>query len=250
MIDFHCHILPGVDDGPYDLTESIQMAEIASQDGIEAIVATPHFLEFRPEAIQANLAYVAKTLDGLNLALRKEGISLAVKSGFEVALTEELPELVANYPALTIEGLNKYILVELPSSQFPLYTEQVLFQLQSQGICPIIAHPERNWALLEKPSLLEAMVERGILAQATASSFLGSSGKEAKRALEDWCKKGYIHIVGSDAHSSEGRTPILSPARKVLKKWVGTQHAEWICQVPSLVLEGKEVEANLWVDAR
>lgn len=239
MIDLHCHILPGLDDGPELLSESLQMARQAIADGIREIVATPHFLEWRPKAISSYLAQAVEARDEFARALKRDGLDLKVRLGFEVALSPELPELAAEFPALTFEGLQKYILLELPSLQVPIYTEEVLFELQAQGICPIIAHPERNQALCEDPEILEGWVERGVLAQATASSF-----RQRGKVLESWCRRGFIQLVGSDAHSAAHRPPVLSPAFKVLERWVGEDRADWIKRQPARILAGKEVEAS------
>jgi protein-tyrosine phosphatase len=244
MIDLHCHILPGLDDGPAEFEESLRMAKLAANDGITTIVATPHLLEIRPRLVESYINQAAAAADQLNRLLKKEQLPLTVKLGFEAALSPELPELAAQFSAVTIEGLRKYMLVELPSSQFPLYAEETFFRLQAQGICPIVAHPERNSALQREPEILESLVERGLLAQATASSFLGVSGRKAQRALENWCRKGYIQIVGSDAHSSDHRPPVLSSARKVLTQLVGKERADWIGEVPARVLAGKEVKTS------
>jgi protein-tyrosine phosphatase len=246
MIDFHCHLLPGVDDGPETLSESLAMCEVARKDGIETIVATPHFTEQSLDDAQNRYQEILIAYQQLTEAL--VDIPLEVVLGFEVALFPELPILVSQLPELSIAGLNKHLLVELPFQEYPRYSEQAFFELQTMGITPIIAHPERNLGLQSDPALLGTLVERGILAQATASSFLGKSGRKARRTLEDWCKKGYIHIVGTDAHSPRRRPPTLTPSFKVLRRWVGVGRIEWMLDAPKSILAGEEVEANLWVN--
>ncbi|HOB23211.1 MAG TPA: protein-tyrosine-phosphatase, partial [Bacillota bacterium] len=91
----------------------------------------------------------------------------------------------------------------------------------------------------EDPRILEAWTERGSLAQATASSF-----RQREKVLENWCRRGCIQLVGSDAHSAEHRPPILSSAFQVLERWVGNDRADWIKRQPARILAGKEVEAS------
>lgn len=180
MIDLHCHILSGIDDGALNDEISLKMAQEAVLEGIHTIVATPHhqnsrYLNEKKDIVQ----YVQK----LNVLLKQEKVPLTILPGQEVRLYGEILEDYRAGEILTLNDTGKYLFIEFPSSQVPHYAEQLLFDIQSKGLIPIIVHPERNSRLLEEPDLLYKFITNGALAQVTAGSLTGRFGKKSKGFL-------------------------------------------------------------------
>lgn len=193
MIDVHCHILPGIDDGPRDMEQSLAVAKTLTESGFRHVIATPHAMDGIYNAEPA--AIRAKTAE-LNQALKIAGLDLTVYPGAEYPLR---PELLNSDP-VTLNN-SRYILVELPFGQpIPRYAEDLFFQLQAGGLIPILAHPERCWGILERPGLVRAYAESGVMMQVTIASFFGRYGKEAGRLVRDWLKHGLVRFLASDSH--------------------------------------------------
>lgn len=239
MIDLHCHILPGLDDGAQTLEDSLEIARVATRDGINTIAATPHADLWGDNPDQTDLeTRVAE----LQAALDASGIPINVVPGLENHLS----------PALTTGNavpLNHttYALVELPFEEFPHYAESALFQLQLQGLTPVIAHPERNAVLRSDLEVLRRLVERGILAQLTAASLLGVFGKKTREASEAMLRQGLVQVMSTDSHSSTGgRRPVLSEAVAVAARLVGQERAEaLVVDTPRRIIAGESIEAEL-----
>jgi protein-tyrosine phosphatase len=203
MIDLHCHILPGIDDGAVDLKESIRMAKQANAEGIHTIVATPHHQNGRYNNNKEN---IKKYVQDLKEALAKERVNINILPGQESRIFGEMVEEYKKGSLLTINDTDKYLFVEFPSSQVPRYTEQLFYNLQAQGLTPIIVHPERNKMIIEKPDLLYDLVNRGAMAQLTASSLTGVFGKKIQKFSNQLIYSNLVHFIASDAHNLTSRT--------------------------------------------
>lgn len=241
MIDLHCHILPGLDDGAQTLEESLEMARVAAMDGIHTVVATPHADRWGAEPDQADLeSRVAQLQESLDA----EGIPVRIVPGLENHLT---PELLSG--GIVPINHSSYVLVELPFEELPPYAESALFELQLQGYLPILAHPERNTVLRSDHDALRRLVERGILVQLTAASLLGVFGKKTKEASEAYLKQGLAHVLSTDSHSSAGgRRPTLSNALACAARLVGPERAESLVKtVPRQILSNQAVEADAYL---
>ncbi|WP_027356953.1 tyrosine-protein phosphatase [Desulfofundulus thermocisternus] len=235
MIDLHVHILPGLDDGAPDPGEALSMAWLAVEDGIESLVATPHINgQYRPER-----GFLLGVVEQLNNLLLKYGIPLQVLPGAEYLLEPDLPERLDRGELITINDGGRYLLVELPAAFVPPYTERVLYELQLRGVTPVIAHPERHASFCRRPELLQALVSRGMAAQVTAGSLTGMFGREAARMAFYFLEHGLAHLVASDAHSSTGRKPVLSPALAEVERRLGAEAVRKIIDNSRRVVEGQ-----------
>ena len=242
FVDLHAHILPGLDDGPETMGESLAMARLAGEDGTEIILATPHQ---RDVMLDSSIQTVQNLTTQLNEALDEEagpgGRPLRVLLGMENHIEPELPEWAANGTALTING-TRFILCEPPYTTYPPYADEVLFRLQLMRLVPVIAHPERNSVLRENHKRLKALVERGMLVQLSAGSFTGEYGPQAQRAAESLLKRGLVHAVASDMHGSTGlRSPVLSVAYERVVHLAGEAQAfRLFDQTPRAIVQGRE----------
>lgn len=240
MYDMHSHILPGIDDGADSWDEAVAMAQIAEQDGTRVLVATSHFYE---EVWPNSPERIIDLTRELGEKLEEEGVSIRVIPAMEVYITRKLADLYKDQRLLTINDNKRYLLVELPTQEFPTYTEQVLFQLQVLGVTPIIAHPERNPEVFTRPERLEAMVERGILVQINAGSLLGNNGREVQKFTEMLMHDNLVHLLGSDAHGSEKRRPLVHKAIKRIEAILPQDKANAIViENPRKVIAGEDVE--------
>lgn len=239
MIDLHCHILPGVDDGPETPEDALAMARVAIQDGVRTIVATPHGAE---GVYAGRLSETQDRVDALRSLMSNNGINLDLLPGLEVYLTPNTPTLCregALYPL----NSSRYLLVEFPIDMVPPYAEQTLFELQLLGLVPVIAHPERNAELAASPEMLERLVRRGMLAQVTAGSLTGDFGSRARVTAEAMISGRLVQIIASDAHASTGRPPVLSGAVRRAAELVGDEAANtMVTTVPEAILKNEVVE--------
>jgi protein-tyrosine phosphatase len=239
MIDLHCHILPGLDDGPQTMEESIQMCRIAYQDGIRTIVATPHTLNgVYQNGLLTTLSKV-KELDS-ELRTHHSELTLTILPGSDVHLCETTLQQVDQGEAITIGDGGKYIMIEFPSQAIPYQAERVLFQLLGRGLIPIISHPERNLEIGRRPERYDEIIKMGCFGQVTAMSLTGEFGPKVRQWAEKLLKSWLVHFIASDAHSPNGRPPILSAAVKAAAKIVGKKEAEkMVTEYPKAILEGR-----------
>jgi protein-tyrosine phosphatase len=211
MVDIHCHILPGLDDGADSLETSIQMAEMAIADGITHVVGTPHAnsqYKFDPELIR-------QRRDELQSAV---GDRLTLATGCDFHLSyENLQDIQKNPQKYTINQKN-YLLVEFADFAIPPSMDDTMHQLQLMGLSPIITHPERNALLRAKPERMYRWLHQGAYVQITAFSLLGRFGSAAQHRAEEWLDDDRIHFVASDAHNLKGRPLQLRAAFDVVAK--------------------------------
>jgi len=220
MIDIHCHLLPNVDDGPTSWDDSLEMARIASQDGIQIAVTTPHWIQgtkWEPSPNEIN-----EKVEVLNKKLKENEIPLTILPGMEVGISENLRKLVSSGEVLTL-GKSNYLLVEIPYVSLPYGIEEIIFNLKVVGIYPILAHPERNQELQKNPKRILELVNAGAFIQVTAGSFCGLFGERAKQCVMQFARFGVLHAVASDAHSVKERAPILTGGLKVMEELVGRE---------------------------
>jgi protein-tyrosine phosphatase len=198
MVDIHCHILPGLDDGADTLETSVQMAEMAIADGVTHIVGTPHansVYKFDPELIR-------QRREELQAAV---GDRLILATGCDFHLSfENLQDIQKNLHKYTINQKN-YLLVEFADFAIPPSMDDTMHQLQLMGLSPIITHPERNALLRTKPERMYRWLHQGAYVQITAQSILGRFGTGAQRHAEQWLDDDRVHFVASDAHNLKGR---------------------------------------------
>jgi len=232
MIDLHTHILPGVDDGSVDLEMSLAMGRFGVEQGLSVVAATPHFYEI-PDwgLVKAKVAELQQAFD-------ENQIPLKLVAGAEIFIDLDILEMdTAEIPTYGDGG--KFCLIEFPLRQVPIYVEQVLFNLQTRGITPIIAHPERYAEVVEDPNLALHWINQGCLIQMNAGSILGRFGSKIQEVAEIMLTHHMVHLVGSDAHGSERRRLNLKEAFQVLEDLLGSEQALDLVQTnPKEILEG------------
>lgn len=238
MIDLHCHILPGLDDGARDLETALEMARVAVADGITDVVATPHAADglYRTDAASIRVAVAA-----FRTALATAGLPLRVHMGSEVHVHPELVRNVAAGRLLTVNDAGRYILLELPVTSIPPYFADLLHELRTKGLTPILAHPERHAVLRDDPDRLAAWVEDGMLVQLTASSLLGGMGRRAKASAETMVRRRIAHLVASDGHSPARRPPQIRAAHDALLR-IDPRSAARMSQNARSVLAGERCD--------
>ena len=265
MIDLHCHILPGVDDGPETMEESLAMCRLSFGDGVRIVLATPHTLngvyQNDRSAILAKVRELNKEIAECRIPepfssstvqfkksmtqLPNNPMTLNILPGADVHFSPELPQQIEEGKALTIGDGRRYLLLEFPVQGIPRGTEEILFQLMVRGITPIISHPERNLEIAHKPQRYLEMMRMGCLGQVTAMSLTGEFGEEVKRVADKLLKGRLVHIIASDAHSPNSRPPLLSPAVQAAARIVGEAEArKMVTLYPQTVLEGQRIDTQ------
>ncbi|WP_066248462.1 tyrosine-protein phosphatase [Neobacillus drentensis] len=237
MIDLHCHILPDVDDGARDLSESIKMAQKAVEQGIHTIVATPHHLNNRYENPKQT---IIDRVRELNKVLLEEKIELNVLPGQETRIYGEMVEGYEAGEILSIDN-SQYVLVEFSSSQVPRYAEKLFYDLQMEGLVPVIVHPERNQEIIERPELLYQLVKKGALSQVTAASICGDFGKKIKSFSLQLIDANLTHFIASDAHNTSNRTFKMREAYDIVQAKYGNDMVYLFKENAELVIEGSHV---------
>jgi protein-tyrosine phosphatase len=233
MVDIHCHILPGLDDGAETIEQSLAMAEMAIEDGITHVVGTPHSngeYRFDPALIRRRRDELQERLGGR--------LTLATGCDFHLSF-ENIQDLRANPAKYTINQKN-YLLVEFADFSIPPSSDETLHQLQLLGLSPIITHPERNRLIRAKPEQLCKWLRQGCYVQITAQSLLGGFGESTKKQAEEWLEQDMVHFFASDAHNPDKRPLRLRAAYQAVaeKRGEGVAQALFLDN-PMAALEGR-----------
>ena len=223
MIDLHCHILPGLDDGARDLADAVAMARIARDDGIASIVATPHVNKGSFEFPDLGVFDAARAR--LTEALEAESVGVAILPGAEVHITHGLlGDVRSRGRGLCLAG-SSYLIVEFPSDHVFSGARDLFFDLMSEGVVPVIAHPERNSMFARSPELLFELVSMGALAQVNAGSLLENHGPETGEAVRGLLRHGLVHFIASDGHNKGSKAPRLAAAAESAAAVIGREGA-------------------------
>lgn len=237
MIDTHAHILPGLDDGAETMEQTAKLLERAVEEGITGIIATPH--AFHPN-FTTDINALLLQLTAVRQWVKETDLPLEIFSGQECRLTEKLPELLGKGEALTMAE-SRYVLLELPSSGIPGYTVPIIQQLISGGYVPVIAHPERNQAIIQKPERLKKLLLHGAMAQVTAGSVSGGFGKSIQKTALQLIDANLIHIYGSDVHSIDVRPFHFEAGLRILEKKKRHQMIDILLENNERVIENRDL---------
>ena len=247
MLDLHCHILPGIDDGAEDIDASLAMAEKAISQGITHILCTPHHNNGKYVNPKE---FVIHQVTNLQAELDKRNLPLTLFEGQEVRITGDLLEEIEQNRILFTDVANTYLLIEFPTMDVPAYTEQLLFDLRARGHVPIIVHPERNAKFREDPNRLIPFLEMGCLAQLTAPSYVGIFGKSIQKTAKEMVEHRLVQMVASDAHGVHKRNFYLKEAFEAIEKDFGRDYVNQMEQVAKDVLNGDATEVTLYTEIR
>lgn len=235
MVDVHCHILPGLDDGPENIEESLEMAEAAIADGITHVVATPHC----SNEYAFDYARVSKLREEVQGRI---GERLKLATGCDFHLNPENLEALRKSPEDFCINQKGYLLVEFNEFSIPPAMDQMLHELQLAGLRPIVTHPERNGILRSQPERLAKWVRAGNFVQVTGGSLTGTFGPGAQKDALRWIAQGVVHFVASDAHNMRGRPLRLQPAYDLVKEQFGEEMSRGLfVENPLAAFEGREL---------
>ena len=237
MIDIHAHILPGVDDGPKTMTESIALIQQAVKEGITDIIATSH--AYNPQYNVSKLTVLEK-IELLRQEIKEQSININIHTGQEIRIQDSTIEMLRTGEALTLAD-SKYVLIELPSSNIPAYTVQIIQGILSLDKVPIIAHPERNRAIAEKPERLLRLINHGAIGQITAGSVAGHFGKSIQKLCLQLIDSNLVHTYGSDVHNSKTRPFLFDAGLTYLEKHKRLDAVDIFLENNARIIENIEV---------
>ena len=235
MIDLHCHLLPGIDDGPSSLEESLALAGLAAHNGITHAIVTPHI---HPGRWNNDQFLIARLCNRFRLRLAYAGIPLTLGMAAEVRVDSELIQWLQQdkIPFLGNFKGKRALLLELPHSHIPLGTDNLIAWLQQRNIQPLIAHPERNKDVIRKLDSIMPLVKQGCLLQITAGSITGQFGKPAQRRARQLLEMDAVFAIATDAHNCKSRPPNLAQGRDAASTIVGAERAHQLVTTNPLQL--------------
>jgi protein-tyrosine phosphatase len=234
VIDLHCHVLPGIDDGPRTIEDSVALARAAVAAGTRTIVATSHVSWEYPNRADTLAQLVAE----LGRRLSDEGLALEIRAGAEIAMTR-LPDTPADELSRLTLGGSRWLLVEPPFTLASTGLDVLVADLHDRGYRVVLAHPERCPAFHRDRAMLETLVGSGALGSVTAGSLAGRFGKAVRRFSLELMRDGLVHNVASDAHDDSHRPPTI--AAELERAGLGSL-TDWLTQrVPGALLDGREI---------
>jgi protein-tyrosine phosphatase len=241
LIDLHCHILPGIDDGPKDLETSLGLARLLAEEGVRTVVATPHLRDDHPGV---HLAELHSRCDDLGSAVAAAGIDLAIVSGGEVDLLWALKAADEDLGLASYGQRGAWLLIETPNGPLPATLEQGLAELSGRGYRVLLAHPERSPDFQRDSDRLLELTRDGVLLQVTVST-LGLSPRQSRssRLAHHLVDQDAVHVLSSDAHGPSGHR--RAPEWAALKKaGLPNDRVAWMVeQVPAAILAGSPIPA-------
>ena len=216
MVDMHSHIINEIDDGSKSIEMTINMLKKAEESGTTDIIATPHFMRGRFEVEYKD---VIEKVEELKKIVKENNIDINIYVGQEIYYSKNLLEYYNDKIIGTINN-TKYMLIELPMLDFDIdEVINTIYELQIRGIVPIIAHPERYKPFIKKPSMINKLINEGMLFQMNAGSISGDFGKDVKKTAAKYLEHNVYSFIGSDAHRDRGRDTDMSEALNILESY-------------------------------
>jgi protein-tyrosine phosphatase len=235
LVDIHCHLLAGLDDGPRTQEDALAMCRIAYQDGVRMAAATAHqndrWSSVTPDRIRQASVQLAQ-------GLRDAGIPLTVSPCAEVMVHPDILKSWENGLLQSVADRQEYVLLEMPHDLF-VDLRAIAKGFCELGVRPILAHPERCWELLREPGTIDGLIDAGCLVQVSSGSVTTPSSRQDERALKSWFKRGVVHLLGSDGHSPRRRPPLMADAYHRITRWAGSRMADRACSTNgTAILQG------------
>lgn len=235
LVDIHCHLLAGLDDGPRTDADALAMCRIASEDGIAMAAATAHQND-RWSAVTPDL--IRQASSKLSRELLGDGLPLSVFPCAEVMAHTEIVDAWERKEILSVADRGQFMLIEMPDGVF-VDLRDTARDLSDAGVRPILAHPERHAELLHEPGQIEQLIHAGCLIQVSSSSITDPATRADARALKRWFQRGVAHLVGSDGHSPRRRAPKMAEAYQRITQWAGSSVADRVCSTNAMaILQG------------
>ncbi|GAB3063779.1 tyrosine-protein phosphatase [Salinicoccus sesuvii] len=240
MIDIHNHVLIGIDDGPKTEEEAVALLKQAIDNGITDIIATPHhhsgaFLNPRSKIIEK--------MEELSKLIETHQLDIKVHPGQEIRINGDMVTELQFDVSIPLNQ-SQYVLVEFSFTEVPNYVEKLLYDLQMKGYIPVIAHPERCKPITKNPNRLYEIIEKGAIAQVTASSISGALGQNLKETSLAMIENNLAHVISSDAHSTKTRPFLLKEAYEVVTEELGENFTEVLQLNAGAILHNKEVKVK------
>lgn len=239
MIDLHCHLLHGVDDGPKLLEESLQLCRMAVADGITCAIVTPHIHPGRWDNTRESIEL---SCENLRQALHRNDIPLQLGFAAEVRVTDHIMQLVANGDLPFYGEVDGYriMLLEFPHGHLVPGSEELVQWLLRQGIRPLIAHPERNKQIMKNMAQLQPFIDAGCWLQVTAGSVTGHFGEKSMSIAHQLLQIDAVTVLASDGHNAGARPPVLGQAYEHVAAAYGVERARRLMlDAPAAIVAGQ-----------
>jgi len=241
MIDLHCHLLPGLDDGSKNMNTSLKLANDAVKDGINYALLTPHhmngvYLNHKKMVIQRTQEFQAE--------IDKCKIPLKVFPGQEVRINGDLLSALDQDDILFADEGGRYLMLEFPSDDVPSYTNNIIYEIMQRGIIPVIVHPERNAKIMRQPDILYDLLSKGCLSQITAGSYVGTFGHNIKKFSTQLIQAGQVYIFASDAHNLPNRKYEMTNAFAKLGNEFGNDYVSRFNENAKKIINGDDLLPN------
>lgn len=222
MIDFHSHIVYGVDDGAETIEDSIRILKLAQNAGFKKIILTPHYMQ---DYYEIQKDEIKQKIELIEEKCKEENIDISLYQANEIYITNHMTELLQEGIVSSINN-SKYVLFELPMNEEPANLLEVVYSLLENGKTPIIAHPERYTYVQKNPNKLLELIEKGVLFQTNYGSILGQYGKEIQKTANLLLENNFIHFLGSDVHRIGHIYEKIEEIKKQLRKIISEEKIE------------------------
>lgn len=241
MIDLHCHLLPGVDDGSKSMDISLKLANDAVRDGIDYALLTPHHMN--GVYLNHKRAVIQQTQE-FQVELDRHKIPLKVFPGQEVRINGDLLTALDQDDILFADEGGRYLMLEFPDDDVPSYTSNMIYKLMQRGIIPIIVHPERNTRIMKQPDILYDLLSRGCLSQITAGSYVGTFGHKVQKFSKQLIQTGQAYVFASDAHDLPNRKYEMTNAFAKLNREFGNDYVSRFNENAKRIINGDNILPN------
>lgn len=241
MIDLHCHLLPGVDDGSKSMDISLKLANDAVRDGIDYALLTPHhmngvYLNHKKAVIQQTQEF--------QVELDRHKISLKVFPGQEVRINGDLLTALDQDDILFADEGGRYLMLEFPDDDVPNYTSNIIYELMQRGIIPVVVHPERNTMIMKQPDILYDLLSKGCLSQITAGSYVGIFGHKVQKFSKQLIQSGQAYIFASDVHNLPNRKYEMTNAFVKMNHEFGNDYVSRFNENAKRIINGDNILPN------